>query len=300
MTMQRRQLWAIAGAIAVVVAAIVLVVIIITAGGSGGSGVAGGAAATGTKHAPTGPFGKLLFTRIGFATNCSYVATVTLEPGGPALAQYGRQTHEPPSTESPATGPPHHRRTACLYDRYDPGVWYSSMLVMNGRQSHAGAIYTYYVPAPQAPAGSEVTIPAGMRMIATKYYFTCANEHTPAGPRPFDCRPSQPDNPRVTLWVNFPTCWNGTGLEPTDVQYPERDQGCPSGFDKRFPLIQVQMTWEIADGTGATFTTGDPFQVIFENFWVQEALDNLVTNCIKERQACGPIITYFTRTPLPT
>ena len=269
MTLQRKQLWALVAAFVVIVAAIVVTVVAV-----GGNAVTGGIDGTGatetTRHAPTGPFGKLLLRRLGFATNCSYVASVTLEPGGPALAQYGRPTHEPPTTESP-TGPPHHSRTACLYDRYDPGIWYSSMLVLNGQQLHAGAVYTYYVPAPQAAPGTEVTIPPAMKMIATKYYFTCANEHTPAAPLPFDCRESQPDNPLVTLWANFPTCWNGTGLEPTDVEYPTPGEGCPAGFEKRFPLIQAQMSWDLADGTGATFTSGASFEVIFQNFWVQAA-----------------------------
>src|SRR5215470_6545341 len=77
-----------------------------------------------TKHQPTGPGGKALFTRVGFALNCSYVATVRLEPGGPALAQYGTRGPVPKPTESP-TGPRHHPRTACLFARYAPGVFYS-------------------------------------------------------------------------------------------------------------------------------------------------------------------------------
>jgi len=251
-----------------------------------------------TKHQPTGPGGKALFTRTGFALNCSYVATVQLEPGGPDLAQYGTRGPVPKPTGSP-TGPIHHPRTSCLFARYAPGVFYSSILVMNGAQvPPTGAIYTYYVPGPLAPAGSQVSIPPGMHMVASNYYFTCAHEHKPAAAQPFDCHASQPDDPRVALWANFPTCWNGSGLEPADVVYAVNG-ACPSGFGKRFPLIQVQMTWRIADGTGATFTTGDTFQVIFENFWVQAALDNLVQNCIVALRSCGAIINYFHRTPLP-
>src|SRR5690242_13620301 len=84
MTLRRGHLWAIAGVAVAVVAAIVISIVAVNA--SGGSDAGGGSGGTGTHHAPTGPFGHLLFTRIGFATNCAYVATVSLQPGGPALA----------------------------------------------------------------------------------------------------------------------------------------------------------------------------------------------------------------------
>jgi hypothetical protein len=282
MRLRRGHSWGIVGGFAVLLA--LVAVAIIAFGGAGSQ--------------TTGPGGKALFTRIGFATNCSYVATVRLEPGGPAFAQYGTRGPVPRPTASP-TGPRHHPRTSCLSAHYDPGVFYSAILVMNGRQvPPAGAIFTYYVLGGNAPAGSQVSIPPGMRMIATSSYFTCAHEHTPAAPQPFDCSQSQPDEPRVALWANFPTCWDGRGTQPNDAAYPV-DGDCPTGFPKRFPLIQVQMTWRIADGTGATFTTGDTFQVSFENFWLQRALDTLVENCIDVQQRCGAIINYFHRTPLP-
>jgi hypothetical protein len=276
---------AIVGAIVLVVAAIAI-------------GLANRGGGTPTTGQPTGPGGKALFTRVGFATNCSYVATVHLEPNGPALAQYGTRGPVPAPTTSP-TGPRHHKKVACLYARYDPGVFYTSILIQNGHEVPSpGAVFTYYVPGPNAPAGSQVSFPPGLHMVATHYFFTCAHEHMPASPQPFDCRTSQPTEPRVAAWLNFPTCWDGTGIEPSDVRYASGST-CPTGFAKRLPLLQLQMTWHIADGSGSTFSTGRTFQASFENFWVPKALDTLVANCITHQARCGAIINYFHRTPLP-
>ena len=209
------------------------IAVVVIAAAIGAIALTSGSQPSGSKQ-PTGPGGKALFTRIGFATNCSYVATVRLQPEGWDVAQYGTRGPVPTPTGSP-TGPRHHKKVACLFARYDPGVYYSTILLQNGAAvPPAGAIFTYYVPAPGAPTGSEVSIPAGMQMVGTQYYFTCAHEHKPAAPKPFDCQASQPSEPRVAAWVNFPTCWDGTGTAASDVRYPTTS-ACPPGFDKRFP-----------------------------------------------------------------
>jgi hypothetical protein len=285
MSGRARLAWAIVGVVAV--AAVAVGVGLVSRGGQ---------ASPNARR--TGPLGKLLFTRIGFGTNCSYVATVHLEPNGPALAQYGTRGPVPPPTTSP-TGPRHHKKVACLFARYDPGVYYTPILLQNGKEVPSpGQVFLYYVMGP-GPPSSKVPYPPGLRMTATHYYFTCVFEHKPAAQQPFDCRDSQPNDPRVSVWVNFPTCWDGTGNEPSDVRYATAGT-CPSGFEMNLPLLQLQMSWHIADGTGLTFSTGQTFVTSFENFWVPAAMNDLVTNCIVQPRPCGGIINYFHRTPLPT
>ena len=160
-------------------------------------------------------------------------------------------------------------------------------------------MFAYYVMPKQNDAATAAIrpFPAGLRMIGTQVQFSCAHGGSPRLDAPFDCRPHFPAQPRTDAWVNFPTCWDGRGTEPSDVRYAGAT-GCPAGFGTPIPLLQFQLTWTTPNGTGAMFSTG-ALQARWTNGWNQQALESLVKSCLNTPTACGSVVNYFHRSPLP-
>jgi hypothetical protein len=213
------------------------------------------------------------FTRLGFATNCNPV--VKQENG---YDVFGGVIQE------------------CLRETYDGSIYESATMTLpDGTSQSTNGIFAYYL-APKAPFGTPVVPPSGLQMIATKGWFSCAGNVKQRDQLPFDCRPYS-STPRVEGWRTFPACWDGTGLLPQDVAY-DHVGVCPDGFPKQLPILQMQATWNIADGTGATFSTGG-YQDRWTDHWYEPAIDSLVANCIVIPTACGSIYNYFHASPLP-
>lgn len=82
---------------------------------------------------------------------------------------------------------------------------------------------------------------------------------------PVDCgafTTSRSGSGRLKFRVSFPSCWDGTGTEPSDLVYGanstiQKAGPCPAGFTHRIPrlVLQVDMPNTITDGTAHVIST---------------------------------------------
>jgi hypothetical protein len=240
---------------------------------------------------PSGSIRHLYFTRPGFLTDCQLVRTGTIEGaeydlfgGVPGAIRRGRT----PGRISPVKG------SSCLLPALDRSVYASSVMLLNGQRAPAHAVFAYFLALPGV---TDVAVfPDGFQMTATRVQFSCAHGPAPKKPAPYDCH-SYTAQPAVNAWVTWPTCWDGTGNGPSDVVYIQ-GTSCPAGFEQRLPKLQATFSWNVVDGTGATFSTG-AFTARFTNGWIPQAMANLVRDCIRRPTPCGEVTNYFRRSPLP-
>lgn len=176
--------------------------------------------------------------------------------------------------------------------------------------------------------GALETIPSGLQMIAGNKGATTPDENphvtwfcgaakkkaigTPLSTHPYDCSPyleRDPFDDGIVARVDFPNCWDGVGLAPSDVTYAvhtfRRPGACPAGFDHVIPRLIVRIhygvmdpcvgvtpcTWHqpsaanvqltLSSGTYVTFHTD------FWNTWHQRRLDHFVASCLELHRACG-------------
>jgi hypothetical protein len=157
------------------------------------------------------------------------------------------------------------------------------------------------------------TIPAGLQMIGGNRDATTPDENphvhwscgetrdirTPRESTPYDCTPwarAYPFVDGLVAIVDFPTCWNGTGLTPDSVTYQVQGR-CPSGFGHVLPRLSERVHYGIMDptnpdGSMALSLSSGPywsFHADFWNTWQQERLDELVTECVIARVHCGAV-----------
>lgn len=170
-------------------------------------------------------------------------------------------------------------------------------------------IFAYYFGLPgrvtEAP-------PAGLKMVAGNGHATapqgkniiswsCGNgghSHSPVKAEPYNCL-TEPNvvSQGVVAIVKFPWCWNGTGLEPTDVAYGDFTTGaCPAGFPHLMPQLQEHVHygnstsspgWQRGDlmtlSSGPTYTLhGD-----WINSWIQSRLADENARCTAVNRDCG-------------
>ena len=115
---------------------------------------------------------------------------------------------------------------------------------------------------------------------------------------PYDCTPwaSYAFVDGVVAVIDFPSCWNGTGLRPEDVAYPVAG-ACPSGFGHLIPKLSERVHLGVMDpnhedGTLALTLSSGPWYTLhadFWNTWQQERLDQLVADCLVARAHCGSV-----------
>jgi Domain of unknown function (DUF1996) len=238
----------------------------------------------------SGTIRHLHFTRLGFATNCQFVETGTI--GGAIYDEFGGlpgAVRQGPLSATPVPG------SSCLRPGLDHSVFASAAMLIRGLRQPPHAAFAYYL----ALTGiTDVDVfPPGLQMTATHVQFSCAHGGAPRKPAPYDCRPVASIDPMVDAWVTFPSCWDGNGTAAEDVAYPAGST-CPAGFPRYLPRLQATFSWNIPDGTGATFSTG-PFEARWTNGWDQRAIAALVRDCIRHPSPCGAVVNYFHRTPLP-
>jgi Domain of unknown function (DUF1996)/Divergent InlB B-repeat domain len=171
-------------------------------------------------------------------------------------------------------------------------------------------------------ASSVKTIPAGLQFIGGDFMATgplptwevrwyCgagAAGSTPISTHPYDCTPYAIQYPfvdGVVGVVNFPRCWDGAGLAPTDIAYPVDGAGidCPSGFPELLPLVSERVHFGIWDPCAGAEPCGPdnpdtkvaltlasgPYYTLhadFWNTWQQPALNSLVANCVNGHVSC--------------
>ena len=106
--------------------------------------------------------------------------------------------------------------------------------------------------------------------------------------------------------VDLPNCWDGVGLEPSNVVYPDGG-ACPSGFDHVLARVSERIHFGVMnplnlDGTvGLTLSSGAYYTLHadFWNAWDQPTLDALVDRCINAGVHCGDVSPSHFPGPMP-
>lgn len=240
-----------------------------------------GSAGSGQSPNPSGTIRHLHFTRLGFATNCQYVKTEPID--GTLYDQFGGLPgahRQGPLNSTPIAG------SSCLRPHRDHSIFASAVMLRDGRPQPAHAVFAYYLATPGI---TDVEVfPQHIQLKATRVQFACAHGPSPRRAAPYDCGPVMSIDPQVAAWVTFPNCWNGKGITPENVVYPN-GADCPAGFEHRLPKLQTTFSWNVPDGTGTTFSTGS-FEALWTNGWDPDAIETLVHDCIQKPTACGAVV----------
>jgi len=198
--------------------------------------------------------------------------------------------------------------TTCRVPSDTAGYW-APTAFMDGVQVKPGVMRIYYL----GPVfGTVETIPAGLQMVGgnKEAQSPAENPHvswscgqtksvsTPKKDTPYDCTPWATYGfvDGIVATVDFPSCWNGTGLRPEDVTYPFGGS-CPAGFGHTIPKLSERVHYGVMnpvapDGTLAFTLSSGPWYSLhadFWNTWQQERLDQLVTDCLIAKTHCGSV-----------
>ncbi len=203
--------------------------------------------------------------------------------------------------------------TTCSVIKDTAGYWSPSGYV-NGRIITPLRGRAYYVGDRNT---SVETIPGGLQMIAGNKGATSASENlhvswfcgaeTPISSHPYNCRPYAGLNSSVDGVigrVDFPVCWDGTGLGQTDVAYADKGV-CPADYSHLIPHLNFRVhfgIWDPCLGAKPCSSTNAPEKNIkltlasgpyytlhadFWNTWNQPHLDDLVVKCLNAHILCG-------------
>jgi Domain of unknown function (DUF1996) len=198
--------------------------------------------------------------------------------------------------------------TTCRVPSDTAGYWAPAGF-MNGVRVKPGVMRIYYLAG---ATGTPGTLPAGLQMIGGNKEAQSPGENphvswscgqttsvsTPHMDMPYDCRPwaQYPFVDGIVASIDFPSCWNGIGLRPEDVTYPEGG-ACPPGFGNAIPKLSERVHYGVMnplglDGTLAFQLSSGPaysMHADFWNTWEQERLDQLVEDCLIAMVHCGSV-----------
>jgi hypothetical protein len=198
--------------------------------------------------------------------------------------------------------------TTCRVPSDTAGYWAPAGF-LNGVRVKPGVMRIYYLAG---ATGTPGTIPADLQMVGgnKEAQSPAENPHvswscgqttsvsTPHQDMPYDCRPwaAYPFVDGIVASIDFPSCWNGIGLRPEDVTYPEGG-ACPPGFGNVIPKLSERVHYHVMnpiglDGTLAFQLSSGPaysMHADFWNTWEQERLDQLVEDCLIAMVHCGSV-----------
>lgn len=198
--------------------------------------------------------------------------------------------------------------TTCRVPSDTAGYWAPAGF-MNGVRVKPGVMRIYYLAG---ATGTPGTLPAGLQMIGGNKEAQSPGENphvswscgqttsvsTPHMDMPYGCGPwaQYPFVDGIVASIDFPSCWNGIGLRPEDVTYPEGG-ACPPGFGNAIPKLSERVHYGVMnplglDGTLAFQLSSGPaysMHADFWNTWEQERLDQLVEDCLIAMVHCGSV-----------
>jgi hypothetical protein len=263
----------------------------------------------------------------GFVITCNYSHTLPddpiVDPGMPGKSHshdfFGNTSTNARSNYATMIASP----TTCALKDDTAGYWVPTPSLA-GRPFHPhgglGDIRVYYR---DAGAGRVEPIPPDLELIggdhmATKplplsevrwYCGAGGGATTPVRNHPYDCTPYARRYKfvdGVVGWVFMPRCWDGRGLAPTDVVYPNpgTTATCPAGYGHILPQVSERVHFGIMDpcagakpcgpytgaGNVVLAVASGPYYTMhadFWNTWQPATLDVLVAKCLDEHVHCG-------------
>ena len=206
--------------------------------------------------------------------------------------------------------------TTCRNDDDTAAVW-SPSPYLNGIGVTPLRERTYYFGAGRPTVRS---LPAGLKMLAGDMMASSPDDNpraswfcgggTPVADHPYDCTPYRGDGGAIdgiTGMVDFPQCWDGVHLDSPDhtshLAY-RPGPSCPSDHPVLLPRLRVRIhrgVWDPCAGLRPCSPTDAPADNIrlslasgpywtlhadYWNTWHQDALDDLVTTCLRTGKAC--------------
>jgi hypothetical protein len=188
--------------------------------------------------------------------------------------------------------------TTCMRPGDTAAYWMPTLLV-DGRAVEPLAATVYYRRRTQDAVRA---FPPGFRMIAGSALAQSAQDRrvtfwncgAMAGVPPSSTVPTCPAG-RATglrLHVNFPSCWNGSGLDSANHQshmaYAARGK-CPASHPVAVPAISVIFRYPVNGGGNVSLASGGQFSghADFFNAWNQGVLTRLVNGCLNALRHCG-------------
>lgn len=277
-----------------------------------------GSAPAATNHNPGIKGGK-------FEVTCKYVHSQQIDPlvspGLPMSAHlhdfFGNTATNPFSTPTSLVG----GSTSCLLSKDTAAYWVpAAFRTDTGAQVKPVKSFLYYFGTPGIPTEP---IPAGLELIGgrppsdptaplskQRIQFSCGNggkSHSPVRTTPYNCL-TEPNvvSQGVVAVALFPYCWDGTGLDRTDVVYGNTNGDCPLGYSHRLPQVQIHTHYGASTSKpgfqrGDLLTFGSPdtslappknippsyFHGDWMNGWNQSKLDALVAGCTAIYKNCG-------------
>lgn len=241
-----------------------------------------------------------------FVIRCGYSHTLSDDPivhfGLPGASHlhdfYGNVTENASSTIDTMLGQATTCKTAA-----DPSGYWTPTAFINGAQVKPIRVITYW----QAPANQNVeTFPLGLEMIAgdhdstvpqstTRVGWACDNDtagviHSPMVDHPYDCTPYNAavgHGNGVVERAIFPSCWDGTGLAPTDVTYPP----CRKPYTHKLIRLTARFHLGIMNPDGLTLSSGSYTTLHFDflDAFDPARLQALVDDCLNAHLNCKQV-----------
>lgn len=196
----------------------------------------------------------LVFTQKAEATSirvsCNIYATNQFDPIGGASHQHRQFGNTSLNNDSTGKSLYEHKDTSCAGD---DGAWWTNggWFPVERDENVPNTIVYYRDPGDHSTL---TEIPRGMELIGKNDLNTSRLEVAySCGSSPGDTSPHQEAPPYdcTINWathVTFPRCWDGIGLEHTDMKYGPNRANCPSTHPYMFPEINYLIRHPNGDG----------------------------------------------------
>lgn len=195
--------------------------------------------------------------------------------------------------------------TTCHVAADTAGIWAPEPF-LNGQPVSPSFIADYWTSVPNHTVQPW---PAGLFYVAgdahatapppeNELFWNCGTGQTPNVTTPPATCPAT--GPGLNAHLVFPNCWDGTGLDKTDLSYPvgfpatfaQNPPGypCPAGYPVLLPVLQEIIHFGHIDATTLSFSSG-PYYTLHVDYWQtwndQAKLSSLVSSCLNQGVGCG-------------
>jgi hypothetical protein len=194
--------------------------------------------------------------------SCSIYATNGFDPIGHAHHQHRQFGNTSLTNESTGNSLYLNKDTSCE----DGGEWWTNAGWFPEERNELVPNAIVYYRGPEADDSRIVNIPRGMELIGkndpnvsgAEVLYSCGS--SPGDTQPTQATPPYNCKQNWSTQVRFPRCWDGIGIEHTDVVYGPTRQTCPSTHPYKLPEINYTIRHPNKDGV-----VPNPLQVSGDN-----------------------------------
>jgi hypothetical protein len=250
--------------------------------------------------------------RLGFLNTCQSVGFAQVDPivapGQPMSAHmhefFGNPAITEHSTTAQIAATP--RSSIQCHDKNDLAAYWSPAVYQDGVRIRARLFRAYYKGFNQT---QEIQpMPVGLRMVAGNAHAT-SNQSAEIGwweqtrsdsftsiedlanTRDSDTMIRVGSKQRISLRINYPSCWDGIHLDSPDhqshVAYTVRGR-CPATHPVPIPQLVTFTQYLTPGGEGLRLSSGPwyTFHQDFWNVWDEDQMSNLIERCIYTESNC--------------